>query len=244
MIKSAVLALLLIPSLAHARRAVMEGLAASNQTVYLDTTTSRLNVSTGSYSGAISGVGLHVSSNVVISNDNTDNIVLYATGTIVAGTWNSASPVFGSSVIFSGRVEASTGAAVFLSTYSFSVVDAQNWTNTGYSSGCLTNSTNTITVAGGMRVRISFYPLQYANTSGSVQSYFRFLEDGAVAHTAANIGACQIAIVAGGEPCGPSVLVRVPSAGQHSYCVQARTDGGTSSLPSGYERQFVVETVP
>ena len=60
----------------------MEGVATSRFAMKVDTTTPRVTIATGSYSGGIANVGLFSSSNVVVGAGNA--IVLYATGTVAA----------------------------------------------------------------------------------------------------------------------------------------------------------------
>ena len=88
MIKLLTLLCLLAPSLSFGARAVMEGIPASRNAVYVTTapaSSPRVYIATRTYSGAVSNVGLFTSSNVVISDDGTDKIVLYATGAIAIG---------------------------------------------------------------------------------------------------------------------------------------------------------------
>lgn len=73
---------------ARAQKAVMEGVTTSNREFQVSTTTRRVNIATTSYNWAISNVGLHVASNVVVDALSAHNaIVLYATGTAVAKTF-------------------------------------------------------------------------------------------------------------------------------------------------------------
>lgn len=60
----------------------MEGVATSRFAMKIDTTTPRVTIATGSYSGGIANVGLFSSSNVVVGTGNA--VVLYATGTVAA----------------------------------------------------------------------------------------------------------------------------------------------------------------
>lgn len=76
--------LLILASLLFARpadalvRVVMEGTAASQFTVLIDTVNRRVDIDTNSYSGSVSNVGLFITSNVVIGS-----CVIYATGSLV-----------------------------------------------------------------------------------------------------------------------------------------------------------------
>lgn len=72
----------IFPVTANAAKSVMEGIVASKQTVLIDTTNTRVDIATASYNGKVSNVGLYSSSNVVISNTNGDNCIIYATGSI------------------------------------------------------------------------------------------------------------------------------------------------------------------
>ena len=138
-----------------------------------------------------------------------------------------------------GRVEASTGAAVFLSTYSFRTIDAQNWSNTAFSSGCLTSSTVTVTVAGGMRVRVWLAGVDLSNTSAALHQ-FRVLEDGAA--LSVSVPSCRVTSVSDTFGCPGFAFERVPAGGQRTYCLQATTSAGTATLAAGH--QFGAETVP
>jgi hypothetical protein len=70
---------LLLPVSAHAARAVMENIAASNNTVFVDTQTKRVHLSTQAYGDGVPTVSLYTTSNVVVGDNNA--CVLYATGT-------------------------------------------------------------------------------------------------------------------------------------------------------------------
>lgn len=103
----ALLLTLLSSSVTASPLAVMEQTKTSHNTIFVDTTNARLDVSTQSYNGNAVNVGLYSSSNVVVSNTSSDNCVIYATGTlacqtIVAGTIN------GSSNYWSRNVSAGT----------------------------------------------------------------------------------------------------------------------------------------
>ncbi|MDI6808483.1 MAG: hypothetical protein QME66_05810 [Candidatus Eisenbacteria bacterium] len=125
----ALLLLLLCAQAGHARRAVMEGLAASANTVLISTVNTRVSIATTSYNGTVATVGLYVTSNVVISSDETDNIVFYATGSLVLNGTNIGSQItnaailtatqtfsgqntFGAASTFSGGVTLNGGATV------------------------------------------------------------------------------------------------------------------------------------
>jgi hypothetical protein len=71
---------ILLPVSANAARAVMEGISASNNTVFVDTTTKRVHLSTQAYGDGVPTVSLYTTSNVVVGDSNA--CVLYATGTI------------------------------------------------------------------------------------------------------------------------------------------------------------------
>lgn len=77
-------AVLLLSQSAHAARAVMEGIKATKETIFIDTGTARVLVGTGTYRGTVPNVGLFVGSNVVITDFSAnEKIVLYATGAIM-----------------------------------------------------------------------------------------------------------------------------------------------------------------
>lgn len=81
---------LLLPSNSHATAlSVMENTKVSKNAIFVSTQTKNnfigLGISTQSYNGAVANVGLYSSSNVVVSNTTGDNVVIYATGSVVAG---------------------------------------------------------------------------------------------------------------------------------------------------------------
>ncbi len=77
-------AFLLLGQSAHAARAVMEGIKATKETIFIDTGTARVHIGTGSYGGGIQNVGLFVGSNVVIGTiSGANNVVIYATGSVM-----------------------------------------------------------------------------------------------------------------------------------------------------------------
>lgn len=82
MIKLLTLLLFLIPSRSFAARALMEGIKATNTTIFVDTGAARVNISTDGYRGGISNVGLHITSNVVVSNQSSNLCVIYSSGSI------------------------------------------------------------------------------------------------------------------------------------------------------------------
>ena len=63
-------------------KGVVEGIPATGNTVKIDTATTRVEIATTSYNGAIATVGLYTTSNVVVSNTVADNCVIYATGSL------------------------------------------------------------------------------------------------------------------------------------------------------------------
>lgn len=97
--RNLIIGLLMIPSNLFAARAVMEGIPATNQAIYVTTATPRVYFnSTSSYGGGIPNVGVVVASNVVVSNPiSSNNCVIYSSGSIsctgtisapsVAGPW-------------------------------------------------------------------------------------------------------------------------------------------------------------
>jgi hypothetical protein len=74
---------LVVAPVKAASRVVMETIPATNSTIHVDTTSTRVNITTNSYNGGISNVGLHTNRNVVISSDSTNNVVIYSSGSIV-----------------------------------------------------------------------------------------------------------------------------------------------------------------
>jgi hypothetical protein len=80
------LLLFLNPGTASAQtRTIQEGVPASGQTILVSTASRRVYISTKTYAGGIGAVGLFISSNVVVSdNGKTNNVVIYATGSVVA----------------------------------------------------------------------------------------------------------------------------------------------------------------
>lgn len=113
-----ILSSFMMPAKAMAARAVMEGIQATNKTIFVDTGTARVNISTDGYRGNVPNVGLYSSSNVVVSNTAGNNCVIYATGSIqcvgtVAGSADPTNPwtrngvtisptTSGDTVLFSG----------------------------------------------------------------------------------------------------------------------------------------------
>lgn len=88
---------LLSPS-ANAARAVMEGIKATNNTVFFDTGTARTNLNAAGYSGGLSNVGVNIASNVVVSNvAATNKCVIYSSGSIacIGTVTGSANPAAG-----------------------------------------------------------------------------------------------------------------------------------------------------
>ena len=70
---------------AQGQKVIAENVPASLTSIYITTGNARVHLSTRSYGGGISNVALVTSSNVVISSPTSaNNIVFYATGTIVA----------------------------------------------------------------------------------------------------------------------------------------------------------------
>jgi hypothetical protein len=82
---------LLLPVSAHAARAVMENIAASNNTVFVDTQTKRVHLSTQAYGDGVPTVSFYTTSNVVVGDGNA--IVLYATGSFNSASLNASSLV-------------------------------------------------------------------------------------------------------------------------------------------------------
>lgn len=75
----------LLPLSANAGRVVMENTATTSNTIFIDTATPRVAISTTGYGGGIPNVALVVSSNVVISSPtSSNNVVVYSTGSVVA----------------------------------------------------------------------------------------------------------------------------------------------------------------
>lgn len=99
---------LLLAQPVMAGKAIMEQIAATGNTIFVDTQTARVGVSTTGYGGGVSNVSLFTSSNVVVSSPtSSNNIVLYATGTVSAARFEGSGAgivdlsVPGSSVDFS-----------------------------------------------------------------------------------------------------------------------------------------------
>lgn len=61
----------------------MEGAPAQRNTILVSTINARVLFSTITYTGGVPNTGIFTSSNVVISNDDTNHVVIYATGTIL-----------------------------------------------------------------------------------------------------------------------------------------------------------------
>lgn len=81
--------LLSSPAFAN-NKAIVEGVAASSNTVFVDTVAPRIDIGTNSYSGNVSNVGLFVTSNVVVSSvGKPANVVIFSTGSaLFSGTVN------------------------------------------------------------------------------------------------------------------------------------------------------------
>lgn len=164
------LLLLTIASSAHANRAVMEGLTATNNTILPDTTNGRVDVATSSYNGTIANVGLHVSSNVVIdSGSGLDAIVIYSTGSIMANGVK----------LSSGSLPSLTAAFTGIGTQS-SPIGINSSSVPVYGSGQnltvpygFQAATMTITGAGGTSPPATFVPnLSSSTTSGNLSGTF------------------------------------------------------------------------
>ena len=75
---------LILPASVKAQnaKAVLDGVRTTNNTVLISTRNVRVLVSTISYSGAVTNVGLFTSSNVVLADNRIDKVVLYSTGSV------------------------------------------------------------------------------------------------------------------------------------------------------------------
>lgn len=130
------LALLLISLAAPAfasNKGIVEGVPSTFKGIFVDTVGARVDFSTTGYGGGISNVGLVVSSNVVISSPTSaNNVVIYATGTIVAnGT-------------ILGTVFASTCTSVSFRGQGDQSVTSASWVAIGNSTLTFTTSGNRI----------------------------------------------------------------------------------------------------
>ena len=123
----------------------MEGLATSADTVLISTANTRVSIATTSYNGTVATVGLYVTSNVVISNDETDNIVFYATGSLVLNGTNIGSQVANAAIL--NATQTFSGNNTFNSASTFSGAAAVNGSMTVASTASFRSTT---TFLGGM----------------------------------------------------------------------------------------------
>ncbi len=165
------LAFLLFPVSGHAARAVMEGIAASSNTVFIDTTTKRVHLSTQAYGDGVSDVSLYTTSNVVVGDGNA--IVLFATGSIKVSTISWADGTVSTTASSGGG---SSGASLTsTNTWSASQVFGASVTvgPTAYTSTATTGSG--ATVAAGQLLN-GWMVVASTNPSGATASYFYGLQ--------------------------------------------------------------------
>lgn len=180
---------LFLPGQALAAKAVMEGIASTKQTIFVDTATGRVDVATASYGGGISSVGLHVSSNVVVSNDGTNHVVIYATGAVMVngallrtGTGDavkSADEIISGTWTHTGEFKAQaastfTGTAYFGSTVTSPAGGVSLSSGTGGWTANFRYSTTTVpaTVQTGTVFSICFATVTLVSNGGAVEVYF------------------------------------------------------------------------
>lgn len=253
MIPDTALALLLLPLFsfpaAAQTRAVMEGVVASRYTVKVDTTNARLLVSTYTYQGGISNVGLFTSSNVSIGNNNA--VVLYATGTIVASTGSfqsvlvgtiSANTVhastlsatggsFAQSILVNGAIVPSTATATQIN-HSTATVDDIATTDITQTNFSVCHATVTYTTSSACRAVLVYFSGNMSRAgSGTFGCKLNFKEDSAFV-----IGDVDKGVIHGTSASATvvmsgtfSYLIRCPAAGAHSYCLSMATYASPTS---------------
>lgn len=246
---SAILALFFTLPAAAQTRAVMEGVVASRFTVKVDTTNARLLVSTYTYQGGISNVGLFTSSNVSIGNNNA--VVAYATGTLVtsigsfqsvlvgtvsantvhAATVSATGGSFAQSILVNGAIVPSTSTAAQInhSTATVDDIATSGITQTNFS---VCHATVTYTTSSACRAVLVYFSGNMSRAgAGTFGCKLNFKRDGAFVKGDIDKGvihgtSASATVVMSGTF---SYLTDCPSAGAHSYCLSMATYASPTS---------------
>lgn len=112
---SALLAAVILAAPAAAARTLLEGTTASANTVFVDTKTVRVHIATAGYGGGVPNVALFSSSNAAWGTSINPGVVIYATGSVVAGDIRSTTYTFTSGAVF-GSVFQSSCTSLTLAT--------------------------------------------------------------------------------------------------------------------------------
>lgn len=212
-----------------ANKGIVEGVAASSNTIFIDTGNVRVDISTKSYGGGIPSVGLYVASNAVVSvvsNDN--NTVLYSSGSITTrGKVTSTSGGFGfpdgttqTTAASAGGTYVSSRTIIFPATTSVSPTG-----DVGFSGCNLGASTLTITTDGTAAVTFSFSIGMSFDVAVSSMGIIILQDGNYINNEAASTPICEYNFIASA---GVSNIFTcaitqetsaIPSAGSHSYCI-------------------------
>lgn len=232
---------------AHAANAVLEGIRTAKDTVFIDTTNARVDIATTSYGGGISNVALYVSSNVVISSSAGNNVVIYATGTImlngsvIPSTAPAVSPsaatTFTGAITFNSSVTFNGGAfGLGLSSYTQADLSAFSMSGTNTSlTACISGSTVSLT---GALFDVCFDGNMADATAvaGSTVTW-GFLIDGGYysgySGTKGVVIASDSALFTTGHNMSGCARYIAASSASHTFCLNASSSGG-SAQPSCY----------
>ena len=206
---------------ASVSRTIMEGVPASKNAILVSTANTRVMVGTTSYNGAVASVGVYTASNVVVSSDRTDHVVIYATGSIMLNG-NAVSTSTLSSI------------PVYASSASAAIMLAQNFTTT-FASNCIVGSSLTLTTSGNTVVMLNSNSNWMGDTSLIVSGLW--LIDGGIPRGGWSIthGMCSTVTNTawvGNMPC--PFQTDVLAAGTHTFCLAPFTNTGTAGLYTTY----------